>query len=63
VFVTIELEKDHYAKALEVHMRNDGTIILNLMQGGAEPLHSLTLSAIEEARLRNAVDFLGEFHG
>lgn len=63
MFVTIELEKDHYAKALEVHMREDGSITLNLMQEGPEPLHSITLSSKEEGCLRSAVDFLGEFHG
>lgn len=63
MFVTIELEKDHYAKTLEVHMREDGSITLNLMQGASEPLHSITLSSKEEQLLRSAVDFLGEFHG
>ena len=63
MFVTIELEKDHYSKSLEVHMREDGSITLNLMQGGTEPIHTLSLSSKEEQLLRNAVDFLGEFHG
>lgn len=63
MFVTIELEKDHYWKSLEVHMREDGSITLNLMQGGTEPIHTLSLSSKEEQLLRNAVDFLGEFHG
>ena len=63
MFVTIELEKDHYCKSLEVHMREDGSVTLNLMQGGTEPIHTLSLSSKEEQLLRNAVDFLGEFHG
>lgn len=63
MFVTLELEKDHYFKSLQIHMRENGSITLNLMQDGSEPVHSISLSSKEQQLLRNAVDFLGEFHG